>query len=103
MALLLFAAVFCGNADAALQLGIEDSAVSYVPVADLPASDNDVEQSSGDYGIAVFDAGSSSSPSQCIASQSPIPAKDEGNLVRRPESRIFSICTRDPLDQVPRL
>lgn len=103
MALLLFAVAFCGHADAALQLGMEDSAVSCVPIADPPASDNEVEQSSGDYGIAVFDAGSSSSPSQCIAAQPSIPADDEGTLVRRPESKINSIYSLDPLDQVPRL
>ena len=103
MAVLLFAVVFCGNADAALQLGIEDSAVSCVPIADSPASDREVEQSSGDYGIAVFDAGTSSQSSQCITSHSPVPSDDQGTLVRRPSSKVSGICTRYPLDQVPRL
>ncbi len=103
IALMLFAAVFCGNANAALQLGIEDCAASCVPIADPQDSDEEVEQSIGDYGIAVFDVGSSSSPSQCLASQHSIPTEDEGILVRRAELKIISICTRYPLDQVPRL
>ena len=103
MAVLLCAVAFCGNADAALQLGIEDSAVSCVPIADSPASDREVEQSSGDYGIAVFDAGTWSQPSQCITSHPPISSVDQGTLVRCPSSKVFCICTRYPLDQVPRL
>ena len=103
MALLLSAVALCGHADAALQLGMEDSVVSCVPIADPPASDNEVEQSGGDYCIAVFDSGSSSSPTQCIAAQDAIPTDDEGTLVRRPESKIHSIYWRDPLEQVPRL
>ena len=103
MAILLFVVAFCGHADAALQLGMEDSADSCVPIADPPAPDNEVEQSSGDYGIAVFDAGGSNPPSQCIAAQPAMPTDDQGILVRRPESKINSIYSQDPLDQVPRL
>lgn len=103
MAILLFVVAFCGHADAALQLGMEDCADSCMPIADPTAPDNEVEQSSCDYDIAVFDAGGSNPPSQCIAAQPAIPADDEGILVRRPESKINSTHSQDPLDQVPRL
>ena len=103
MAILLFAAAFCGHADAALHLGIEDAASSCAPVADTSTPDEEVEQSSDESGIAVCDAGNSNSTSQCIRAESQILIRGQGLLVRRPESRLKSLYFRDPLDQVPRL
>jgi hypothetical protein len=102
MATLLFAVAFCGHANAALHLGIDDAVSSCVPIAGPSTADDDVEQSSGELGIALLDAGNSNPTSQCIGPETRIATRGEGVLVRRPESKVNSRLYRDPLDQVPR-
>ncbi len=101
-AILLFAVAFCGHAHAALHLGIDDAVSSCVPIVGPSTADDDVEQSSGEFGIALLDAGNSNPTSQCIGPETRIATRGEGVLVRRPESKVKSRLHRDPLDQVPR-
>lgn len=102
MAFLLLAGMFCSNADAALQLGLDEATAQCSPVEAPSSPEQELEQSHGDLSICDLDAGISSVTFHGIAPSAFAFDKDAGELVRRPRARIFGTHFPDPLDQVPR-